>query len=392
MKSIPVESVRPLLYPDGILYLDEDYVLCSPDVPVSENLVKRLKAWNYKTILIDESVKPQTKTLAQNLSEGDVTHVFLDDENRDTKDKKKTQEIYVTFLENLQQSLDNFNKKGALYVDEIANQAKEIYAALKDYHRFLLQLTILDRNGFPYLTCHSVNTAILSMAIGENLKIPPHRIIEIGMAGLLHEIGMLHQSFAKIQTADRKLTPEELKTLKAHPVLSYKILKEKGFPANTCLGALGHHEKEDGSGYPQGLNKENIPSSAKIIAVASAYDAMVSSRPFRPAIDGYSAILEIIKEIGKTYHDQVVRHLIAVIGFVPLGTLVELKNGSYALVHSINTKDVKKPFLKVLTSTDKKPISEHPLVQLGQSPEWELLKAYSREEYHKLKAQGLIEN
>lgn len=391
MKSISVDSVRPLLYPDGVLFLDEDYILCSPDIPVNENLLKRLKEWNFKTILIDESVKPNITSLPQNLSEGDVTDVFLEDETKDLKDKKKAQELYVGFLEKLQQSFDDFTKKNALSIDDIANQAKAIYNALKDYYRFLLQITVLDRNGFPYLTCHSVNTAILSIAISENMKIPPHRIIEIGMAGLLHEIGMLHQTYAKIQTLERSLTPEEIKTLKAHPVLSYKILKEKGFPANTYLGVLGHHERENGTGYPQGLKAENISSTAKIINAVSVYDALVSSRSFRPAMDGYNAMLELVKEMGKLYHEQVVRQMIAVIGLIPLGTVLEVKNGAYAQVYSLVPEAPKKPQIKVLTSPDKKPLKEHKLVQLAHSPDWELVKVFSREETFKLQSQGLIE-
>lgn len=89
MKSISVDVVRPLLHPDGVLYLDEDYILCSPDIPVHENLLKRLKEWNFKTILIDESVKPNISSLPQNLSEGDVTDVFWKIRQRTPKTGKK---------------------------------------------------------------------------------------------------------------------------------------------------------------------------------------------------------------------------------------------------------------------------------------------------------------
>lgn len=389
MKSIPINSIRPLLVPDGALFLDQDYILLTPDIPVPQSLIERLVRWKFTSILVDESQKPNESGLAQNLSEGDVTLEFLDDSNAENRERAEVQTLYVGFLERLQRSFDEFIKGTALRVDDFLEQSKLIHEALRKHPRFLLQTTTLNRNGFPYLTCHSVNTAILSMAVSENLKIPVERILEIGMAGLLHEIGMLHKTFSKLQSLDRSLTPEEVKALHAHPILSFKILKENKFPQHTCLAVLGHHEKENGSGYPQGLQGKDIPTMAKIVAPVSVYDALVSSRPFRPSLDPYTAMLSLIKEMKITYDETVIRHMIAVIGLIPLGTVIEFKNKAFGQVHKL-TGEPKKPSVKVLTGPNNTPLQRPHLVTLGQSPEWEMAKALSAEEIQLLKSRGIL--
>ncbi len=389
MKSIAVNSLRPFSPPPGTLYLDEEYILCTPDINLPQYLHQTLSDWGYSEILLEENVSSFTPSV-RNLAEGDVTHVFIEETGKETNQKKEANKYYVEFLENLQKTTDNFSKKGSLNVEEVATQAKEIYSQLKSYRKYLLKMTELDRNGFPYLTCHSVNTAILSMAIAESMKIPAHRIIEIGMGALLHEIGMLHQNYAKIQSADRELNADEIKSLRAHPVLSYKIIKEKGFPVSVCMTALEHHEREDGKGYPQALKADAITAGAKIISVASVYDAQVSTRPHRESRDAHSTILDLIKEMGKGYHEQVVKHLVLTLGLYPLGTFVELTDGAYAQVVDFEPETPKTPQLKLLTNKEKKPLSEFPIVKTGEKPEWNIVKAMSREDAFKLKNNGII--
>lgn len=106
-----------------------------------------------------------------------------------------------------------------------------------------------------YLVMHSLRSSIFAIIIGLQLKMPPHRLIELGAACLLHEIGMFRLP-PQYYMYDAPLSEEGKKALFTHPVLSYNILKTSSFSLPICLGALEHHERENGHGYPRGLTRE----------------------------------------------------------------------------------------------------------------------------------------
>jgi HD-GYP domain-containing protein (c-di-GMP phosphodiesterase class II) len=125
------------------------------------------------------------------------------------------------------------------------------------------------------------------------------------------------------------------------------MLKSLDFPLAICLSALEHHERENGTGYPRQLAGEKISLYSKIIAVACSYEALISSRPHKEAKDGYSGMVELLKNEGKQYDDTIVRALVLSLSIYPIGLYVLLSNGKKGQVIDVNPENPKFPIVEV---------------------------------------------
>lgn len=378
--------MKPTSLLSGPAFLDENFILLSPETPVTEELIRLLNAWGYTEILSGEAVT--SKTVLETEADVNVGAVYQDDAE-DTEAMIETQRFYASMLDFTSKLFDRFLKLAVIPIEPLTEQVKTLIAVLKKNRRFLLRLGELDRGTTSYIICHSVNVAILSVAVGDALKLPSHKLIELGMAGLLHELGMfkLPDTF---QNANRPLTDIEKRALSAHPLLGYRVLKEMGFPPNVTLAVLEHHEKENGTGYPQGLTGDKIAMSAKILAVASAYDAQIVSRPFRSARNGYASLVELLKESKQAYDENILRRMIFILSLYPIGSVVELKNGSLAVVHDANPDDPRHPDVKILTNEAQNPLTDFPIVKLQERQDLDIKRVLNSEEIQRFRADKIL--
>lgn len=156
----------------------------------------------------------------------------------------------------------------------------------------------------PYTAGHSLRVAEYAVKIGELAKLPEEQIHDLRKSALLHDIGKIGTRDA-VLLKDGKLSDEEWKQMKQHPVLGESILKQiepVDAMAAFLPGVRSHHERYDGAGYPDGLQGEEIPLFGRIIAVADAYDAMTSDRPYRKGLESERA-LTILEEGRGTQWD-----------------------------------------------------------------------------------------
>ncbi len=157
----------------------------------------------------------------------------------------------------------------------------------------------------PYTSGHQKRVAQLACAIAQEMGFPEEKIGEIRIVGLLHDIGKMGVP-AEILSKPAKLTEYEFNIIRVHSMAGYDILKDIKFTWPVADIVLQHHERLDGSGYPQALKNGNIIFEAKIIGVADVVEAMVSHRPYRPALGIDSALDEIKKNSGRLYDKEVV--------------------------------------------------------------------------------------
>ncbi|NOZ62009.1 MAG: PAS domain S-box protein [Calditrichaeota bacterium] len=157
----------------------------------------------------------------------------------------------------------------------------------------------------PYTAGHQVGVAKLACAIARELGLPDEQIEGLRVASLLHDIGNLNVP-AEILNKPGQLSEIEYSLLKTHPKFGYEILRTISFPWPIANTVLQHHERLDGSGYPQGLKSDDIMLEAKIIAVADVVEPMSSHRPYRPALGIDKAIEEIESGKGKRYDAKIV--------------------------------------------------------------------------------------
>ena len=152
----------------------------------------------------------------------------------------------------------------------------------------------------PYTAGHQQRVAQLACAIAEKMSLAPHTIEGIRIAGILHDVGKIRIPISILSRSGR-LLDAELEMLKIHSQVSFDILKNIPFPWPVAQIAFQHHERLDGSGYPQGLKGEEILLEARILAVADVMEANSSFRPYRPARGIEAALTRLAQKKGKQY-------------------------------------------------------------------------------------------
>ena len=157
----------------------------------------------------------------------------------------------------------------------------------------------------PYTAGHQNKVSQLSVAIAQEMKLSEDKIEGIRIAALVHDIGKINIP-AEILSKPSKLNEMEFSLIKNHPKVGYDILRKIDFSWPVAKVVLQHHEKIDGSGYPQGLKGEKILLEAKIIGVADVVEAMSSHRPYRPSLGIDKALEEISQNRGIFYDPEVV--------------------------------------------------------------------------------------
>ena len=160
----------------------------------------------------------------------------------------------------------------------------------------------------PYTAGHQKRVSNIARAIATEMTLSTGMIEGIRMAGNIHDIGKISVP-AEILSKPGALTDIQFALIKAHPKTGYEILKGIEFPCDIARIVLQHHERIDGSGYPQGLCGDDILLEAKILAVADVVEAMSSHRPYRPALGIEKALEEISSKKGKLYDPRVVEAL-----------------------------------------------------------------------------------
>jgi putative nucleotidyltransferase with HDIG domain len=153
---------------------------------------------------------------------------------------------------------------------------------------------------------HATRVTELALRLAAALEVSPARVAAIKAGGPLHDIGKLELDRAILEKPGA-LEPEELEEIRAHPELGARMLQGVKSLRSALNCVLHHHERWDGSGYPYGLGGEAIPLEARILAVADAYDAMTSQRPYRAPRTREEALAEVERCAGSQFDPQIAR-------------------------------------------------------------------------------------
>ena len=166
-----------------------------------------------------------------------------------------------------------------------------------------MSLTVEARD--PYTAGHQRKVADISIAIAGLMQLSPEQTKGLEMAALIHDLGKINVPY-EILNKPGRLTATEFEIIKSHPKIGYDIMKTIDFPWPLARAVYQHHERIDGSGYPEGVSGGDIILEAKILAVSDVVEAMASHRPYRPAIGLTVALEEIENKRGALYDPDVV--------------------------------------------------------------------------------------
>ena len=208
MNKVGLDNLEVNSYIDAPVFLDDAYIILSPDIPVSQELLTRLSSWHYTQVYTDGQPAEKPRNTGENAEESRLG--FLKEDVHESAERQEVSSFYQQKVEEVRSIYSRFAEREELRIDEVTDIIKDIISTLKSSRRFLLSVPFISQPEEDYLASSCLKTAILSLAVGEFLKLPPHRLIEVGSAGLLHKIGMMKIP-RNIYMSDRPLSPNERK-------------------------------------------------------------------------------------------------------------------------------------------------------------------------------------
>jgi HD-GYP domain-containing protein (c-di-GMP phosphodiesterase class II)/HAMP domain-containing protein len=213
-----------------------------------------------------------------------------------------------TFGEEDLEMLSSIANQAAIAIEN-ANLYREVQKSYFDTIRALVQ-AVEEKD--KYTRGHSERVTTFSVKIAAKMGLAAQQVRTIRYAGVLHDIGKIGIDLKILQKKER-LSAEEYTVVKNHPLIGMRILEPIGFLADVLPGVSQHHERYDGFGYPRGLRGEQMAFEARILAVADAYDAMITERPYRKPLLRRDAIAELQRCSGKQFDPLVVENFIEIL-------------------------------------------------------------------------------
>ncbi len=198
-----------------------------------------------------------------------------------------------------------------------------------------------------YTRAHSVNVAVLSGVMGLAMGMSDNQIMELVLAGLLHDLGKMTID-DEILNKPGRLTPEEYQIMKGHAVRSYEMIcNQPDIPSEVKYAVRYHHENVDGSGYPEGLDGNQQTLYTKIIHVVDVYDALVSARPYKSPLSPVEAAEYMMGASGIMFDQQVVKEFLLHVPLYPKGTTVKLSNGEIGVIFDNTGRHNLRPIIRL---------------------------------------------
>jgi len=368
LRRIKVEDLKEgMIFSEPLFFDDGKNRVLGKMHPVSQRELSVLKQWKVPFVMTAGKSVKKNEEAAEPVEEAEA----LPDKGEVStgkaakKDQKETaenailqlpdilnhSELYTEYLAIIL-TMDIFltevkkrNPVAPRPIDGIALRLRNLLAADRaSVISFILSAQIPDREMAKAL----IDTAILAETIANFMKLPEDYIDDIVLGTLLHDCGMLRIPDT-ILKKQGQLSDTEMQTVAAHTVYGYKaVLSEFMYTERIAMLVLQHHERWDGKGYPNGLDKDSIEIGARIIAVVDAFVAMTSQKAYRSALLGYDAMKTLLADKGRRFDYEVIKAMIQSIGVYPIGSIVLMNDTSIARVIGIIPDAPLRPLIRVL--------------------------------------------
>ncbi len=208
---------------------------------------------------------------------------------------------------------------------------------------------------------HSINVCILAASIGRHLGMPRDELQKLGICALLHDVGKLQVQDPILQKWEPLTEPERAIVRKHTDFGRVILMSARDLYSGAIDVAMTHHENVDGSGYPRGLTGARISPFAKIVAIADAYDDIITMHPYREEQTPFEALKALNQCRGTQFDETLVKHFTDMLGVFPIGSMVELDTGDVGVVISQVIKNPTQPRLLMVLDRNKQPCKETPV-------------------------------
>ncbi|MCE5285383.1 MAG: HD-GYP domain-containing protein [Pelosinus sp.] len=268
----------------------------------------------------------------------------------------KTQQLFTLHVAGDCQT-DMFHEVNLISVEYLIEACKAVNAVLAEImndsrlSQQFKKLRSFDKRVYE----HSMNVALLAYIIGKRLGIEPSSLKELTLGALLHDFGKLSIALT-ILNKPGQLTSDEYEIIKSHPALGVKALAMVNLSKAVTDGIAKHHERWNGSGYPNSLCGEEIPLNAQIIAVADVFDAITADRPYRPGLPPYHALEMLVRGMNSDFSPEIVQAFAKMLKLYPQNSWVTLNTGEVGTVTAVNMEYPTRPTVRLLFDKYGEPV------------------------------------
>lgn len=355
------------------------YIVVGPNVFFNENISKLLTKWHINEVFIGQ---PLNSLFQENIR-------ILTGSSDEEEGLLRTSSVYASIYQQTVDFYERYKRKRIIDLSELGNIIQDMIEIVTNDRRFALRFNDFDLVREDYFITHAIETTILSIVIGKVLKLVPHRLMYLSISSFLHEIGLLHMP-SELTNDNKILNDSEKNILSKHTVLGYNILKPLGLDREILLGVLQHHERSDGSGYTEGLSGEEISLFAKIIGITCSYHAQIFERNFKKAKSGHSSLVDLLNNLDRKYDSTILKILVQELSIFPLGSGVELSNGSLGIIMDVDPFDPRYPTAQILVDSFGNITDGMDTVRVGGY--LTVTRVLSSEELHEIKLRMSVYN
>jgi HD-GYP domain-containing protein (c-di-GMP phosphodiesterase class II) len=307
-------------------------------------------------------LKERPRVPIERIFDGRPIKAYQDDSDWE-EEHPRAQEALNTLVTDLNDIFEQVSDGGKLDVIKLRRSVDPIVDSISRNPDACLWVARLKQHD-EYTYQHSLGAAIWSVSLGRQLGLPRHDLRSLAMGCMLMDVGKLRVD-SELLKAERELSVEEMAKIYGHVSYGLEILEESGVLNQDVIDMVAyHHERYDGSGYPDGLVSDDIPAFARIAAIVDTYDAITSQRSYAAPISPSEAIRLLYKSRDAEFQAELVEAFIQAVGIYPAGTLVELCTGEVGVVVSEYRSRRLRPTVLVVLDADKNQLPETKMLDL----------------------------
>ena len=276
-------------------------------------------------------------------------------------------DAYTAVGASMGEVIQRVKKHKKIDIDLLHNSIAPMVASVKRNPDALSWLGFLRKKEQGHFS-YTITTAIWALIMGNEMGLTGRRLGNLAIGALLLDIGNT-QIPRSIGLKDGELTESEREIMRMHVGYGLEIIKRsQGISDEIVAMVRYHHERLDGSGYPEGVGGD-IPVYGRIAGVIDSFDAMISRRAYADQMCAYDAIFELNRQAGEQFQKEVVEQFIRALGMFPTGSLVVLNTGEVALVFGQNPNHRLRPRIIILLDADHRPLQRPKSIDLSRIPD-----------------------
>ena len=354
------------------LLLDMLFIIQPAGCPIPKAVLAALGDWEFDevssegNVIVDDLMAERIKAEAERPKTAPSEPVLSSGIKRSLEDARRmrtlenseqarlasVQNVYDEYMNYIDHVYTYYATHKQIDYESLSETVRSLCIFIRENRGYVLRITSSDGAAKKnFIVTHSMRSTVLAIAVGLQLHMSLSKLVELGSACMLHEIGMLRLP-PQLYLSTKQLSAAERDQISKHPIIGFEIAKNLDFPVEVQFGILEHHERENGTGYPRNLTGDKISLYAKIIAVVCSFESIVAPRQYKTERSTFAAMVEMLKNENRQYDETVIKALLYSISLYPIGTYVYLSNGETAQVIDVNPDNPKNPIVQLLGAKD----------------------------------------